>query len=74
MECTLHKDARKGKHLRKSEKQILQQRRGVLQKHVKIDMFSSEMFRKIAALKFPGKYAWWKPLVSRCIVCTLEPY
>ena len=29
----------------------------------------SEMFRKTAALKFLGKHAWWRPLLSMCTTC-----
>ena len=36
VESILHKGTRKGKHLRKSETQILQERRGVFQKYTKI--------------------------------------
>ena len=46
----------KGKHLRKNkEKQILQERDGVLQKHVGLNNWNncSEMFWKIDVLEFP---------------------
>ena len=76
--------ARKGKYLRRNEeKQILQETRGVLQKHVKIVWLNdrnncSEIFHKIArkvtVLKFPGKHAWWKPLLPRCAAWSLERY
>ena len=32
------------------------------------------MFRNKAVLKFLGKHAWQRPLVSRCTDCSLERY
>ena len=48
---------RKGKRLGKSEKQLVQERRDVLQKHEKIGLVKklnscSKMFLKITAIKF----------------------
>ena len=37
-ECSLHRGERKGKNLRKTEKQILQKKHSVLQKHAKIGL------------------------------------
>ena len=34
----------------------------------------SETFRKIAFLKFLGKYGWWRPLLSGCLAYSLERY
>ena len=34
----------------------------------------SEMFQKIAVLKFLGKHAWWRPLLPRCATRSLEHY
>ena len=48
---------------RKREKEILQERRDVSQKHAKIDLAKSwgnwsEMFREVAVLRFLGKHEW----------------
>ena len=32
------------------------------------------MFRKVAVLKFLGKYGWWRLLLSRCAAYSLERY
>ena len=34
----------------------------------------SEMFRKKAVLKFLGKHAWRRPLLSKFTACSLERY
>ena len=64
---TLHKCTRNGKHLHKN------------QKHAKIGLVKQleQLFWNVpkkAVLRFLGKHAWRRPLLSRCTASCLERY